>query len=218
MEPPGSPLDDFILSLTSRPNPRVVFLGTATGDSERYRVNFYDAYLTRKCRPIALPLFGRPERPPADVVDEADVIYVGGGNTANMLAIWRVHGVDRAVRDAWERGAVLAGVSAGAICWFEFGLTDSFGPLAPLPCLGFLGGSMAPHYDVEADRRPALQRMVASGELPAGWGVDNGVALHFAGTKLVSVVASTPGAAAYQVERDEAGGAKETVVRPTLLP
>jgi peptidase E len=116
MEPPGSPLDDFILSLTSRPNPRVVFLGTATGDSERYRVNFYDAYLTRKCRPIALPLFGRPERPPADVVDEADVIYVGGGNTANMLAIWRVHGVDRAVRDAWQRGAVLAGVSAGAIC------------------------------------------------------------------------------------------------------
>jgi len=137
---------------------------------------------------------------------------VGGGNTANMLAIWRVHGVDQALRAAWEAGVVLCGLSAGSLCWFESGVTDSFGlPLTPLHgALGFLPGSHCPHYDGEPGRRPTYQRCVAAGLLPPGMAADDGCALHFQDTQLTAVVASRPTAQAYRVERDPDGSATET--------
>ena len=131
-----------------------------------------------------------------------DVIYVGGGNTANMLAVWRVHGMDAALREAWEQGVVLCGSSAGMICWFEAGLTDSFGPQLEgmRDGLGFLPGSACPHYDGEELRRPRYRELVDGG-FPAGYAAEDGVGLHFVGTELAEVVAAEPGKRAYRVER-----------------
>jgi peptidase E len=143
-----------------------------------------------------------------------DVIYVGGGNTANMLAIWRVHGLVEILREAWEAGVVLGGVSAGALCWFECGITDSFGP--PLATLrdgiGLLRGSFCPHYDSEVGRRPTDQRAVADG-LPAGYAAEDAVALHFVGTDLAEIVSARPVARAYRVERQG-----DSVVETPLVP
>jgi dipeptidase E len=206
----GDPrVDDFVLGLTGRERPRVCFLPTASGDSSDYVVAFYEAFRER-AQPSHLELFGVPRPDPRGFLLSHDVVYVGGGNTANMLAIWRVHGVDAVMREAWERGIVLAGISAGSICWFEWGVTDSFGEeLAPLRCLGFLRGSNCPHYDSEASRRPTFQRLVGEGELPAGVAADDGVALHFAGGEFAEAVAAREGAGAFRVERG-ADGAVET--------
>jgi peptidase E len=136
-----------------------------------------------------------------DFVLLQDVIYVAGGNTANMLAIWRVHGFDTILREAWESGVVLAGWSAGMICWFDDGLTDSFGPeLRALGTgLGFLPGSACPHYDGEAERRPRYRELIQAG-MPGGYAADDRVALHFRGTELAEVVAARDDGAAYRVE------------------
>jgi dipeptidase E len=200
MMEPASLLDDFLLSLSSAPRPKVCFLPTPAGDSERAIVAFYEAFLPRDCEPSHLRLFGMPERP-ADRLRDQDVLYVSGGNTANALALWRLHGVDRALREAWERGAVVGGVSAGANCWFEACVTDSFGPaLDPLQDgLGILAGSFCPHYDGEELRRPVYRELVANG-FPAGYAADDHAAFHFVGTELREVVASYPGACGYRVE------------------
>ncbi len=130
-----------------------------------------------------------------------DAIFVSGGNTANMLAVWRVHGFDRILREAWEQGIVLAGSSAGMICWFEAGVTDSFGPQLEgmRDGLGFLPGSACPHYDGEERRRPVYQELVANG-FPPGLAADDTAALHFVGTELREVVAAREGACGYRVE------------------
>jgi dipeptidase E len=134
---------------------------------------------------------------------EHDVILVGGGNTANMLAVWRVHGFDNVLREAWERGVVLSGWSAGMICWFEAGVTDSFGPqLAGMrDGLGFLAGSACPHYDGEERRRPVYQRLVGEG-FPAGIALDDAAGAHYVGTELHEVVSSVPGSGGYVVDPD----------------
>ena len=193
-------LDDYVLSLTGRDNPRICFLPTAGGDSAGWPGIFYDAFADR-ARPTWLPLFNRRVDRPPELLLEQDVIWVGGGNTLNMLAIWRIHGVDRILRQAWERGTVLAGVSAGAICWFSHGVTDSFGPqLGPLEGgLGLIEGSFCPHYDGEALRRPRYAELIREG-LPAGWAADDGAAVHFAGTDLAEAVSARPGARAFRVE------------------
>ena len=204
-------LDDFVLGLAGRDRPRVCFLATAQGDAPGYVVDFYEAFRER-AETAHLTLFGRPRRDIRDFLLAPDVVYVGGGNTANMLAIWRVHGVDQVLREAWERGIVLAGMSAGSICWFESGVTDSFGDeLAPLRCLGFLPGSNCPHYDSESARRPTYRRLVESGELPAGVAADDGVGLHFVGTELAEAVTARPDAGAYVVERGENGPAERPI-------
>ena len=193
-------LDDFVLGLAGSDRPRICFLGTASGDSPTYVVKFYDAFRER-ARPSHLELFGRPRRDLRELLLGQEIIYVGGGNTANMLAIWRVHGVDRILREAWERGIVLAGISAGSICWFDAGVTDSFGDeLVPLDCLGFLRGSNCPHYDSEPDRRPTYRGLVESGTLPPGFAAEDGVGLHFAGAELAEIVGGRAGARAFRVE------------------
>jgi dipeptidase E len=201
-EPDNHSLDDFIFGLSGKRRPRICFLGTASGDAESYFQKFYKAMARRKCEASHLGLFKRTHLDPVKFLLAQDVIYVGGGNTANMLAIWRIHGVDRVLRTAWRRGIVLAGISAGANCWFEACSTDSFGPLAPLrDGLGLLPGSVCPHYDGEKQRRPTLLRFIASGQLPDGLALDDYAAAHFVGRRFVEAVSSRPQAKAYRVVR-----------------
>jgi peptidase E len=163
-------------------------------------VSFYEAFSARECAPTHLSLFARTADP-GDVLLGQDVIYVGGGSVANMLAVWRLHGVDAILREAWLRGIVLAGVSAGANCWFEDSTTDSFGPLRRTgDGLAFLPGSFCPHYDSEPGRRPLYVQLISEG-LPGGYAVQDGAAVHFAGKELVGAVTCRPQAEAYRVER-----------------
>jgi dipeptidase E len=204
MEPENPRLDTFVLSLARSPRPRVCFVPTASGDSDGYVAGFYRAFAQHDCTPADLTLFDRTVPDLETFVLAQDVVYVGGGNTASMLAAWRAHGLDAILRRAWDAGVVLCGISAGMNCWFEESVTDSFGPqLAALhDGLGFLGGSCCPHYDGEERRRPVYSELVAHGELRPGWAADDGAALVFAGTELTEVVASRPQAAAYRVEPD----------------
>jgi peptidase E len=208
MEPDNPLLDDYILSLARRTPPRVCFVPTGSADSPYSLVRFYRAFATKTCVATDLTLFAPaalPRNPPesaqlSDFVMNQDVIYVGGGNTANLLALWRVHGLDAILRAACDAGVVLAGVSAGMNCWFEASVTDSFGPLRELDDgLGFIRGSACPHYDGEPERRPTFQRLIAGG-FPAGHAADDGAALHFVDGALAEVVTSRPNAAAYAVD------------------
>jgi dipeptidase E len=214
---PFSLLDDFILSLARQSPPRVCFLPTATGDNETYVLNFYRAYAPRPCRPVDLRLFARTIVDLRAFLLEQDVIYVGGGNTANMLAVWRTHGVDLVLREAWERGTVLAGVSAGAICWFEAAVTDSFGPaLSGLrDGLGLLPGSACPHYNSEARRGPVYRELVGSG-FPPGYAIDDHVGLHFVDRELAEVVGDVEGRFAYEVKQ-EGSAVAERRLTPRML-
>jgi dipeptidase E len=195
-----SPIESFLLELAGKPRPRVCFVPTPSGDADRAIAAFYEVFSARNCDLSCLRLFGVPDSP-VEHLARQDVIYVCGGNTANALAIWRMHGVDVALREAWERGAVLGGMSAGANCWFEACVTDSFGAgLDPLhDGLGLLPGSFCPHYDGEELRRPAYRALVDNG-FPAGYAADDFAAFHFVGTELREVVCSKPGAGGYRVE------------------
>jgi peptidase E len=201
MEPDNPLLDDYILSLARNKRPRVCFVPTASGDSENYCLRFQEVFNRRDCVPVVLPLFNRTAVDLREFVLSQDVIYVGGGNTANLLAVWRVHGLDSILREALAAGVVLSGISAGSICWFEAGVTDSFGPdLGPLRNgLGFLPGSNCPHYDGQANRRPMYHRLISEG-LPGGYAADDGCALHFHYGKIERIVSSRPSAGAYRVE------------------
>jgi dipeptidase E len=193
-------LYEYILGLTGKDRPRVLFVPTAAAEDSEYTVWFYDRF-ARRADASHLNTFPWPPDDLREVILSQDVINVSGGNTANMLAIWKVHGIDTLLREAWENGVVLCGASAGMICWFEAGVTDSFGPkLAGMDCLGFLPGSACPHYDGEERRRPRFQELVASG-LSEGIAADDGVALHYVGTELREIVTCRPGAAAYRVTR-----------------
>jgi peptidase E len=148
-----------------------------------------------------------------------DVIWVGGGSTANLLAVWRVHGLDRILRECWEAGVVLGGVSAGSICWHDGGTTDSFGPqLAPITGgLGFLPYSNGVHYDAEERRRPLFHELIGNGTLGPGFATDNGVGIHYRGTEFIEAVADRPDAFAYRVERGADGTVNETRIVPRRL-
>jgi dipeptidase E len=203
MEPRNPRLDAWILGLLRKPRPRVVFVPTASGDSPRYVRKFYRAFSRLRCQPSHLELFNREVSDLRKFVLSQDIVYVGGGNTASMMAVWRAHGLDSILGEAWRRGILLCGISAGAICWFAAGVTDSFGPrLHPFhDGLGLLPGSFCPHYDGEPKRRPAFHRLVASGSIPSGYAADDGAALLFEGQQLAEVVASRPRARGYRVER-----------------
>jgi dipeptidase E len=203
MEPENVLLDRFVLSIAAVRQPRVCFVGTASGDSQIYLDKFYAAFNTLPCVPTELSLFKPPTADLRSFVFDQDVIYVGGGNTRNLLVLWREWGLDAMLREAWLSGIVMAGISAGSICWFQQGLSDSVipGDLAPLDCLGFLPGSNCPHYDGEPQRRPAYHRFIRQGELDDGYAADDGAALHFVGQDLRGVVSSREAARAYSVRR-----------------
>jgi dipeptidase E len=201
MEPENPALDSYTLACTRKLRPRVCFLPTASGDAESYIARFFAAFPPDRARADVLRMFDRERRTPRKIIESADVIYVGGGNTVNAMTLWRYHGVDEYLRRFWEAGGVLTGLSAGMICWFGSSITDSFGPLQPLrDGLRFLRGSACPHYDGEPGRRPAYHRAVREG-LPGGYAADDGAGLHFVGTKLAACVASRPGPTVYRVRR-----------------
>jgi peptidase E len=214
MEPDNPLLDDFVLSLARGDTPRVTFVATASGDAPSYVADFYRAFGGRGCHVSDVGLFDRRIADLRAHVLAQDIVYVGGGNTASLLAAWRAHGLDRVLVEAWHEGVVLAGISAGMNCWFQQSVTDSFAPgeLAALgDGLGLLAGSACPHFDGEEQRRPTYRRLVSEGVLRDGWAADDGAALVFAGTALAEVVASRPDAAAYRVERTADGVAERRV-------
>ena len=213
------PLHQYVLDLSGRERPRICYVGTAGGDSADDRAGFY-ATFARHAEATHLDLFGRRVDDIEGFLVEQDAVYVGGGNTANMLAIWRVHGVDKAIRTAWERGVVLAGWSAGAICWFEGGTTDSFGPRlrAFTGGLGLLAGSFCPHYSSEPARRPLYEELVAGGTLPPGVACDDGAAAHYVDGALATIVTEQADRHGYRVEPDGAGGVTSITLAEELLP
>jgi dipeptidase E len=193
---------DAILALAPRQPPRVLYVGTASAEDPEATLRMYGR-LRGKAELSHLEFFPWPPENLRELALGQDVIVVGGGNTANMLAIWRVHAFDRILREAWEQGVILSGGSAGMICWFEAGVTDSFGPELEgmRDGLGVLAGSACPHYDGEALRRPRYRELVDSG-FPEGIAADDGVGLHYVGTDLREVVTCRPGASAYRVTRE----------------
>ena len=211
------PLHQYLLDLSGASRPRVCFIGTASGDDAGDVANFY-AWFARRAEATHLGLFDRRIADLRAFLLEQDVIYVGGGNTANMLAVWRTHGLDDALDAARRAGVILAGPSAGAVCWFEGGTADSFGPEigALRDGLRFLRGSFCPHYDSELLRRPRFHELVGSGKLPDGYAADDGVGLFFSGGQLAEAVAAMPESRAFRVERSR-GGVEETSMKPRLL-
>jgi len=217
---PG-PLIDFAIELAGSPaRPRFCYVGTAGGDSVLGTAAAYEAFTGRDVDVSHLALFPMPnvEDVRAHLLAQ-HVVWVGGGSVAGLLAMWRLHGIDAIVGEAWRSGVVLAGVSAGSLCWHVGGSTDSFGPrLRPVTNgLALLPYSNGVHYDSEQQRRPLFHRLVGDGTLPPGYATDDGVGLHYRGTELAEAVSDTPGKSAYRVEPDGRGGAVETVIEPRLL-
>jgi peptidase E len=196
------------LRLTGVERPRVCLVMTASGDDASYLARSYAALGALGCDVDHLALFTMPNRDPEEVLGRSDVVWVGGGSVANLLALWRLHGVDTAMRAAWERGTILAGVSAGSICWHVGGPTDSFGPELRLvtDALALVPYGNGVHYDSEEQRRPLLQRVVGDGLLPTSYATDDRIGILYEGDEAVRVIAdlevdAATGPAAYRVER-----------------
>jgi peptidase E len=213
MEPDNPVLDEFILGLARRPVPRVCFLPTASGDPLDHITRFHEAFSDLPCEATDLSLF-RLGRRPVDLrrlLLAQDIVYVGGGSLRNMLAIWRVHELDAILRECWMRGVVLAGLSAGAMCWFEAGITKSRGTAEPVEAMGLLPGSLSVHYDGEPERRPVYVEAVAKARVPEGFGADDGVGLLFHDRRLVRVVGSRADARCVRVRRTADGAVEQPV-------
>jgi dipeptidase E len=216
MAPDNPVLDAYILQQAHKPSPAICFVPTASGDSSRYIADFYSAFAKLDCRPAHLPFFQRTAELKSYLLQQ-DVVYVGGGNTKSMLAVWRDWGLPELLRGAWERGVVLAGVSAGAICWFEQCLTDSYaGSLRVLDCLGFLPGSCCPHYDGEPERRPLFHELIAKGEISPGFALEDSAAIHFIDQDVYRIVASERGAQAFRVRMVDGGVEEEALAAEYL--
>jgi peptidase E len=201
----------FLLETVGKDQPSLLFVPTAQGDQPQI-IDTFSAAVSPFARVSVLKTFPWPPENLRELVLTQDVIFVTGGNTANMLAVWRVHGIDQLMREAWDRGVLLSGVSAGMICWFECGVSDSFGPqLGPVDGLSFLSGSACPHYDSDDLRRPCYHELIEGG-LPEGLAVDDDVVLHFVETELREVVSCREDAAAYRVS-----AAGEERLEPRLL-
>jgi len=214
----SSAIDDYLLQLTGKDDPKVCFVPTASGDADPYIERFFAAFRDR-AQTSVLSLFCHDPWGYADptVLLEQDIVYVGGGSTANLLAVWRLHGLPAILQTAAANGTVLAGISAGMNCWFDASSTDSYGPLAPLPDgLGFLPGSACPHYLEEPDRRDKYLGWVDSGALPSGYAVDQHTALLFRDGGFVEAISELGDHPAYRVERVPSG-AVETELPVRLL-
>lgn len=203
-------LDEYFVRATGARSPKVCFISTAAGDPEEMLAKYYNAFSKLGCRPSHLAFFRKPRRGsvPLDQIERRllaqDAIYIGGGNTRSMLAVWREWGLDQILRKAWNAGVLLGGMSSGAICWFKYGASDSVlgtGRSAALSCLGFLTGSCSPHFDGEPHRRGDFRRLIARGKVPSGVGIDDGVAVLYRNQAIAEVVSSRTGATAYRVAR-----------------
>jgi peptidase E len=210
----------YMAQLSGKARPRICYLPTASADDQDGIIRFY-----QQCAPLAVEPFVQPSFIESlsqtqgwdEVFLSMDGIVVSGGNTLNQQAIWKAQGIDVVLRQAWERGIVLGGASAGSLCWFEEGTTDSRPKaLSIVKCLGFLPGSHSPHYDSEPGRRPLYQRLIGAGEMKPGYAVDDNAGLYFEGTTLKRVVTARRGAQAYQV-RVEGGRVVETALTPEWI-
>jgi len=213
-------LDRFVLTLTEKPCPKICFIPTASGDPREQVTRFYERFGGWPCETTTISLFhlGRDRIDPIARLLAQDAIYVGGGSMRNMLAIWREHGIDGAMRTAWERGIVLAGLSAGAMCWFEGGVSMSGGAPEPVAGLGFIPGSLSVHLDGEVERLPTYRAAVAGGALAPGYAADDGAAVLYRGTELAECVSSLRGARVVRVTPDGAGGVHEEELPVRVLP
>jgi dipeptidase E len=202
MEPANPLLDDYVLTLAQAKEPHILFLPTASGDTATQINAFYARFGGRSCvaRYVSLFRLGDLECSLEEIVLAQDIVYVGGGSMRNLLAIWRAHRLDELLIEAWRRGTVLAGISAGAMCWFEGGVTCSSGAPEPMAGLGLLEGSLTVHADGEPERLPVWLSSVRAGTLPGGWAADDGLGLLFRGQQLERAVSSRPGAGAQRVD------------------
>lgn len=215
-EPENPLLDLYILNQSSKVKPKICFIPTASGDSSNYISNFYNFFDEQDCEPSHLSLSNPPTRDLESFVLEKDIIYVGGGNTRDLLILWEEWGLDHILNKAWNQGIILAGISAGSMCWFEEGVTDSYGDkLEPIKCLGFLKGSNCPHYDEEANRRPSYHELLANSKIKAGIATDDGVALHYVDQEISHIISSRPHSKAYHVYFDKT--LKEIELETTYL-
>lgn len=216
LEPDNSVMDQYILQQAASEEPKICYLPTASGDSESKIQQFYNAFRRHECAPSHLSLFKPPTRDLEDFIMDQDIIYVGGGNTRNLLVLWKEWKLDLYLRRAWENHTVLAGSSAGANCWFEQAATVPIpGQLTSIHGLGLLHGSFCPHYN-EAIRRPGYHRLLEDNLIGNGMGVDNGAALHYHDDQLFCIVSSRSDARAYEV--DIVGGKiSETEIKPLYL-
>jgi aminopeptidase N len=177
--PNHNKIERYILEQSQKEKPNVLFIPTASAEDKSYIVNFYSCFSKLDCNPSHITFFQRTPRLDS-IINKADIIYVGGGNTKSMLSVWREWKVDKLLLKAYNNGAILSGVSAGAICWFKQGITDSWASnLNTLDCLGFIDGMACPHYQEEVDRRPSLHKMLESGKAIPGYAIDGGAAVHF---------------------------------------
>lgn len=204
MEPENPLLDLYILAQAEKERPKICFIPTASGDSKEYIEGFYRFFEKQTCTPSHLSLFRPNVTDMEDFLLSQDILYVGGGNTRNLLTLWKEWGIDQIVHRAWEQGVILAGISAGGICWFEEGVTDSNpGGLAAICSLGMLPGSFCPHYDGEEERRPSYHHLLSTRQIKAGIACDDGAAVHFVDAKLWRAVSSRKEAKAYRVYRQQ---------------
>lgn len=200
MEPDNPLLDLYILKQAKKAKPQICFIPTASGDSDNYISRYYNFFNQQDCKPSHLSLFEPPTRDLESFILEKDIVYVGGGNTKNLLILWKEWGLDGILRKAWNQGVILAGLSAGSICWFKEGVTDSYGDvLEPIKCLGFLKGSNCPHYDGEIERRTTYHKLIESKKIQSGVATDDGVAIHYKEQGISKIVSSRPNAKAYSV-------------------
>lgn len=217
--PPGDPaLDELVLELAGVRDPKILFLPTASGDPAEQIAGFHGTFGDRGVDATCLSLFRLhgSEIPIRELVLAQDLVYVGGGSMRNLLAIWQAHGFDEILRDAWQAGVVMAGLSAGAMCWFQGGVTMSGGPPEPIDGLGLLSGSLSVHADGDPERLPVYLDAVKSGRLPGGWALDDGVGLVIEGEEVTRVVSARPGSRALKVDC-VAGEIVRRHVEPVLL-
>jgi dipeptidase E len=220
MEPENPLLDQYFLEKTEKSCPKVCFIPTGSGDSEAFLCSFYSSFSQYSCKSSHLAFFRRYKHGaiPLDNIEQhllsQDAIYVGGGNTRAMLAVWREWNLPKILKKAWQSGILLGGMSAGALCWFDYGGSDSVfrNRLGVLPGLGFLPGSCVPHYDGELNRRGDFHQLLINGEIPEGIGIDDGAAVLFEGQRIYEVVTSRKTTTAYQVRLE-----KEQVIETPLL-
>ncbi len=199
MEPENTLLDNYILEQSDKQNPKICFLGTASGDSKDYIERFYASFKKKNCIPSHLSLFKGHTDKIEEFILQQNIIYVGGGNTRNMLVLWKEWGLDDKIKKAYSNGTILSGLSAGAICWFEEGLTDSVpNQLNKLECLGLLKGSNCPHFDGEPERQNCYRDRIKNGEMKGGFACDDGVGLHYINENLESILSSREKGCAYR--------------------
>ncbi len=193
-------IENYILKQTKKKNPRICFIPTATGDNEAYKVNFYSTFTNLDCRPSHLDFFKRtPDL--NELILNQDAIFVGGGNTKSMLAVWKEWGLDKILKKAYLNGTVMSGVSAGAICWFQNGITDSWASnLKMMPCLNFVKGTCCPHYDEEPERKPAVRNLLLRNKIKNVYAVDGGAALHIKDEKIFKSVIFKKNKSSYLVD------------------